>query len=79
MQILGTSFISSMFAAASALGLLHGVEFSGALTASVLVFVAVGAAEVIGGAAYLKGASKRSADEAIHPDTIRESRRGRHR
>jgi hypothetical protein len=66
LQLLGASFISSMFAGASALGLLRVAEYQHGTTAAFLVFFAVGAVELIGGALYLKTASAKSADEAIH-------------
>jgi len=68
MQLLGASLISSLFAAASTFGLLNVLGLSGGYSGPALVFLAIWAAEVIGGAAYLKDASKKTADEAIHPE-----------
>lgn len=70
-QILGASLVSALFAAASTFGLLNALKTSDDFKGPALVFLAVWATEVIGGATYLKGASKKSADETIHSEKMR--------
>jgi len=65
-QLVGVAFISSLFAAASTYGLARLADFSCCALWATVAFVVVGITEVISGALYLKGASEKTADEAIH-------------
>jgi hypothetical protein len=66
MQMLGAALISALFAAVSTYGILHTLGSEGTITASMLVCITVALTEIIGGAVYLKQASKKKADKAIH-------------
>ena len=67
MQMLGAALISALFAAVSTYGVLHVLGSQCAIASSTLVCAAVGVTEVVGGAIYLKQASKKKVDKAIHP------------
>ena len=73
LQLIGAAFISSLFAGASVFGLFHVLQFPYVYTAFVLVFLGVGTSEAIGGALYLKNESAKSADEAIHGQSEKDS------
>ncbi len=66
MQMLGAAAISALFSAVSTYGVLHAMGLQCAIMSSVFVCAVIGVTEVIGGAAYLKQASKKKADKAIH-------------
>lgn len=72
-QLLGAAFISSLFAGASVFGLFHVAQSPCVYTTSILVFLGVGTSELIGGALYLKIESAKSADEAIHGTSEKDS------
>lgn len=66
LQMLGAALISSLFAAVSTFGILHVLKAPCALISTVLVWLAVVLMEVVGGATYLKSASAKDADAAVH-------------
>lgn len=66
MQMLGAAVISALFSGVSTYGVLYAMGAQCAISSSVLVCAVVGVTEVIGGAVYLKQASKKKADKAIH-------------
>jgi hypothetical protein len=66
MQMLGAAAISALFSAVSTYGILHTMGSQCVIMSSVFVCVAVGLTEMIGGAVYLRQASKKKADKAIH-------------
>lgn len=65
-QMLGAVMISSLFAAVSIFGILHVVNGSYVLLSTSLIWLVVIVTEVIGGAIYLKNASAKDADAAVH-------------
>jgi hypothetical protein len=66
MQLCGAALISSLFAGATSYAILHLLDTSCVISVSVLVCLAVGLLEAVSGALYLKRASLKSADKAIH-------------
>lgn len=66
LQLLGAAAISALFAAVSVYGINRALGFQCAVASTALVGAAVGIAEVVGGAVYLRNASAKDADTAVH-------------
>ncbi|MDD2468758.1 MAG: hypothetical protein PHI97_32695 [Desulfobulbus sp.] len=65
-QLLGAALLSSLFAGSSAYSFNPAMGYEASVGTSLLTFVAVLAAEVVGGMKYLTSSKGRTADEVIH-------------
>ncbi len=71
-ELIGAALISSLFAGLSCFSLNPAMGEKPCLTATVIVFLIVVAAEIIGGIIYLSDSGKGGADEVIHGVTKKE-------
>jgi len=65
-QLLGAALLSSLFAGISAYSLYPSLGQAPCFATAFTTFILVLLAEIMGGVAYLAGAGKKSADQAIH-------------
>jgi hypothetical protein len=75
-QLLGAALISAMFACLATFAIYPAFGESPCIIASVIVFVLVGAAEIVGGIKYLTATDNRTADDAMHGKNKSESGKG---
>lgn len=65
-QLTGAALVSSLFAGLSCFAICSAVGGKPCVLLAVLVFIAVGASEILGGIKYLSASGTRTADDAIH-------------
>ncbi len=65
-QLLGAAFISAMFAGLAVFAIYPAFGESPCIIAAVIVFILVGATEIVGGIKYLTATGSRTADDSIH-------------